>query len=50
MNRFADIAIIHLLKYKSTGNINHLNEAQRIIGMIQTEIEAPDNTWRREAM
>jgi hypothetical protein len=48
MDKFTDIAIIHLLKFKATGNLNHLNEANRIIGMIKTELEAPDNSWRKE--
>lgn len=50
MDKFTDIAIIHLLKFKSTNNINHLHEAQRIIGMIQTELEAPDDSWKKEVI
>jgi hypothetical protein len=48
MNRFTDLAIIALLKYKETNDANHLNEANRIIGMIKTELEAPDMSWKRE--
>lgn len=46
MEKFTDIAIIHLLNYKNSGSINHLYEAERIIGMLKTEIENPDESWK----
>lgn len=48
MDKFTDIALIQLILFKESGNINHLNEAQLIIGMLKMELEAPDESWRKE--
>lgn len=50
MDKFTNLAIISLLDYKTTGDIDHLTKAQQIVSMIHKEVKNPDETWRREAM
>lgn len=48
-HRFTNLAIISLIEYKDTGNIDLLNKAQQLIGYMQQESNQ-DQTWQREVV